>query len=379
MQSTQLVGKSLQRALRPANLLKKGGGREITLAHFLMCLSASPHGSGTPLTKSTRHGSQRMLCSLLSVAGVNERKLGLPFPDFVVIGAQKAGTTWLYRNLSVHPDIWTPPLKELHYFDERIQEPSFGALVARLLGKEHTTESWYPWFWRYQLNQRLQRHRKNFNLEGVLWDIRFFLRSPSDKWYASLFKQGHGKITGEVTPAYSNLEADVIAHVYKLMPSAKIIFFMRNPIERGYSTTVKRLDDQRLRDQHVEASTDEQIYELSRDPGLINSSLISEVRYLQSLEKWRKFYPDEQIFIGFLEDIHFNPRRLLRCLYRFLGVDPSHARHHIRGRVNSGSQGKMPILMAAHLAHTYYEDLECLSTRFRRLHLFLALLRREAC
>jgi hypothetical protein len=52
---------------------------------------------------------------------------------------------------------------------------------------------------------------------------------------------------------------------------------------------VKHLEDQRLRDQQVEATTDDQLYGISCDPGLISLSLISETRYLQSLEKWRRF------------------------------------------------------------------------------------------
>lgn len=39
------------------------------------------------------------------------------YPDFLVIGAQKAGTSWLYRNLKYHKQVWLPPVKELHYFD----------------------------------------------------------------------------------------------------------------------------------------------------------------------------------------------------------------------------------------------------------------------
>jgi hypothetical protein len=38
-------------------------------------------------------------------------------PDFLIIGAQKSGTTWLDRNLRLHPDLWLPPEKELHFFD----------------------------------------------------------------------------------------------------------------------------------------------------------------------------------------------------------------------------------------------------------------------
>ena len=39
-------------------------------------------------------------------------------PDFLCVGAQKGGTTWLYQQLDSHPDFWMPPVKELHYFDQ---------------------------------------------------------------------------------------------------------------------------------------------------------------------------------------------------------------------------------------------------------------------
>ena len=40
-------------------------------------------------------------------------------PTFLVIGAEKAGTTWLYDRLRRHPDIFMPDVKELHYFNHR--------------------------------------------------------------------------------------------------------------------------------------------------------------------------------------------------------------------------------------------------------------------
>ncbi len=47
-------------------------------------------------------------------------------PDFLCVGAQKAGTSWLYQQLEPHPDFWMPPVKELHYFDQSKQnEASF--------------------------------------------------------------------------------------------------------------------------------------------------------------------------------------------------------------------------------------------------------------
>jgi len=47
----------------------------------------------------------------------DDNHLGDACPDFLCVGAQKAGTSWLYHQLDFHPDFWMPPIKELHYFD----------------------------------------------------------------------------------------------------------------------------------------------------------------------------------------------------------------------------------------------------------------------
>ena len=44
--------------------------------------------------------------------------------DFLGIGVQKSATSWLFKNLKNHPDIWMPPRKELHYFDRDLKYPS---------------------------------------------------------------------------------------------------------------------------------------------------------------------------------------------------------------------------------------------------------------
>ena len=41
----------------------------------------------------------------------------MPLPLFLCIGAQKAGTSWLFQQLTEHPALWLPTLKELHFFD----------------------------------------------------------------------------------------------------------------------------------------------------------------------------------------------------------------------------------------------------------------------
>jgi hypothetical protein len=271
------------------------------------------------------------------------------FPDFIGIGAQKAGTTWLHRKLQAHPQIWMPKEKELHYFDEKIKQK--GGLWSRLLGNRPTDKRW-----RRQAGTRFKRYPKKLRWQDVAWDLRYFFKRPSDEWYASLFEQGKGKVTGEATPDYSILEKDTIARVHELMPQAKIVFMMRSPVERPWSAMDMRL---RLRGQAVHEVKDRKFYRRFDNEG---SRL--RTNYLRTLENWGAFYPDEQIFVGFLEDVHFFPRELLESLYAFLGVDTSVNYGDITRKIHSGLQDTVPTRFAVHLARAYHEEIARLSDRF---------------
>ena len=207
--------------------------------------------------------------------------------------------------------------------------------------------------WRRQVRRQMGRYSK-FSPSDIAWDLRYFLGSWSDAWYASLFTQGRGKTVGETTPDYSVLGRKQIAHVREIMPEAKIIFLMRNPIERAWSQSL--MD---VRERNIEDVTDEEFqkhFESKR------SRLFTD--YLGTLENWGAFFPEKQIFVGFLEDIHFYPNRLLARLYRFLGVDPSADYRVIRRKIHSRDVETMPTRLAASLAGSYLGDAEALEGRF---------------
>jgi len=276
------------------------------------------------------------------------------YPDFIGIGAQKAGTTWLSHNLQLHPGIWMPTIKEIHYFNEKIQEPAniVLRLSRRLFGKRVVDHRW-----RRQIRARTRQHWQNFSREDFLWDLKYYMGAPGDEWYASLFEPGRGRIVGEITPAYSMLEPDVIAHIHEKMPGAKIIFLMRNPIERAWSQTAMRFGKSKKRAMDTVADR-----KLRRNFKREGSRLRTD--YLRTLENWGAFYPEEQIFVGFLEDIHFSPGEFLSCLYRFLGVDPSFKGPGVEQKVHSRSPDQIPTWVTVYLSRTYRVEIARLAERF---------------
>ena len=88
---------------------------------------------------------------------VNRRSQGRP-PDFLTIGAEKAGTTWLHQQLAGHPSIRTPPMKELNYFN------------AIDLGVDCSTTIGSTGKWRRELRYRLLHDLRRLDDAGFRLD-----------------------------------------------------------------------------------------------------------------------------------------------------------------------------------------------------------------
>ena len=163
-------------------------------------------------------------------------------------------------------------------------------------------------------------------------------------------------MAGEITPSYSILDRDAVAHVHEIMPEAKIIFMMRNPVERAWSHTAMRLKNR--------GRSGEDLGEERFDRRFGRKASRLRTDYLRTLDNWGSFFPEERIFVGFLEDIHFHPEELLESVYGFLGVDPSFQPPVAGEKVHSASAGRMPARAAVHLARAYRDDLLGLEERF---------------
>jgi hypothetical protein len=276
------------------------------------------------------------------------------YPDFLGIGAQKAGTTWLGRNLQAHPEVWMPRVKEVHYFDEKIHESRNTTLrlVRRIFGASAANRRW-----RRQVRRRARKHLRRFSRKDFSWDLNYYVGAPGDGWYASLFEPGRGRIIGEITPAYSTLAPDDVYRVHQLAPNARIVFMMRNPMERVWSQAVMSLD--RSKGKAIDAVTEEEFLRIFNGEGSRRRT-----DYLLTLDTWSAFYPKDRIFVGFLEDVRFFPEELLRAVYDFLGVDPTFRPPRAGSKVHTRSTGSVPAVPLAHLARSYSDEISALCERF---------------
>ncbi len=268
------------------------------------------------------------------------------FPNFLCIGAQKSGTTWLYKNLGQHPEVWIPPTKEVHFFDVSLGNPS----LMRAL-RHHAVQR--------QLLRRIKSYRFPFKIHEMQWDCHYFFRRRTIEWYASIFEPGRNKVTGDITPGYSTLDLDKVTLVHKLMPHAKIIFFMRDPIDRMWSCVKMNIKSGMWK---IRVDDEKKII------NLINRQEWMRIRgnYLHTLRHWKSVYPENQIFIGFFEEISECPEDLLLRLYKFLGICAS--REIIPGtsrdKINVGAKASIPAKVAVYLANLYHEDIKELHKLF---------------
>ena len=280
-----------------------------------------------------------------------------PLPDFLGIGAQKAGTTWLARSLARHPAIHIPARKEIHYFDRSLAYPTPDLLaddsrLARLLGPRRRHREL-----RRKLCRSLRRSARRADAASLGWTWRYYVGRCDDAWYASLFRECAGRVVGEITPSYSVLEETDVAHVRRLMPDCRVIFLLRDPVERAWShirmagRKGKRAGSRRLED--LAAFADEPAQRLRSD-------------YLRTIRIWERVFPREQLFYGFFDDIEQRPAALLEQVLGFLGLStPNELSDEVLAApANRADPDPMPDAVRRMLSERYLAQLEGLSERF---------------
>lgn len=201
-------------------------------------------------------------------------------PDFIVIGAQRAGTTSLFDALAAHAQILPSFRKEVHYFE--------------------------------------LHHRR-----GVDWYRANF----------PLVRQKAGeRITGEATPNYL-AHPLVPERVASDAPEAKLVVLLRNPVERTHSSWRLRvfegLETRGFGEAiHEEAESGDVATELlertaaGRPQEAMRYAYLQKSRYAEHLTRWLAHFPREQFHIVQSETLFAVPSETLSEMLAFLGVDP---------------------------------------------------------
>lgn len=273
----------------------------------------------------------------------------MTYPDFLCIGAQKAGTTWLYQNLRQHPQIWLPPIKEIHYFD-RGRRPEILSLVSRNRSLRLRE---------YRQLKQMKRHLLQ-QPEAWRWYWDFLVRSRNPEWYENLFRPNHHQLSGDITPRYATLPREQVGEIYRLMPNAKIIYLLRNPISRAWSAAAMYF-------QNVEGKTLDQVSDTTIMDVLDRPARAIHAEYLDHLNAWESYFPRDQFFVGFFEQIQEQPVELWQSICRFLSVEDSlsHIPEMFHRKVNARTYPAPSPALEAKLADRYRPHIDQLHRRFK--------------
>lgn len=221
------------------------------------------------------------------------------WPNFLVIGAAKCGTTSLYHYLKSHPEVYMSPIKEPNYFSTDINPENFS-----------------------QQYKDIER-RKRLNLEEyVKGDMKrevwgYFVRARHH--YTGLFKNvSNEKAVGEISNSYL-FSKEAAVNIKNTLPSVKLIAILRNPVERMYSHYIAN-----LRDGKTYKPFRQEVEEDYHQPvkGWYTTHCYVEMGlYYDQVKRFVDTFPKEQLRIYLYDDLKNNPEALLKDICMYLGIN----------------------------------------------------------
>ena len=256
---------------------------------------------------------------------------GEAWPDFLCVGAQKGGTSWLYRQLALHADFWMPPIKEIHYFDKLSRNKRLSPPRCR---DERDV--------RFLESMKSLSARPYIDLEN----------------YGRLFMHKGSLLSGDISPGYSMLNDEIIERVVSYFPNLKVIFLARDPVERAWSQLSMGVRLGRITRFDV-TDIDEVIRNL-RSSGVSSRSYPSKI-----VARWRRYVHSDLFRLYFFDDLERSPTELRRSILHFLGADPNKPSGGLRAdHNNSAGKEKLRLTdkMRSHVAQFFREELKACAT-----------------
>jgi hypothetical protein len=227
----------------------------------------------------------------------------MPLPGFLCIGAQKAGTSWLFVQLQSHPGVWMPPVKELHFFNH-LHVPQNRAWTESHIRQGAARAM------RWHLNKQ---DRADFVYVRYLLDLAT-RETFTEEWYRRAFDRplARGRLTGDITPEYSTIPEEGIRHVLALLGAPKIVYMIRDPVDRAISQL--RMNVAR----HCKTPPSEAEWlELAGQWDIANRG-----DYMTYVPRWKAHVPEADLLFAPYGRIARDPLGLLREIERFLGLAP---------------------------------------------------------
>ena len=241
------------------------------------------------VTSSAKSGSRNLLHYSSQIYRMATSQIRL-MPDFLIIGGQRCGTSSLYYYLTDHPYIAPAYTKELHFFDANYKK-------------------------------------------GLHWYRAQFPTAMEKSFTEHIHK--HAFITGEASPSYL-FHPHAPKRISKLIPGAKLIVLLRNPIDRAYSQhwlNVKTKKDFEMLSFKEALDREQERIAGEREKMLVDEnydsptyrpfSYLARGIYVDQLKYWMNYYPRDQFLIIRSEDLYSKPGETVKQTLEFLGIPGS--------------------------------------------------------
>src|SRR4029453_10154356 len=177
--------------------------------------------------------------------------------------------------------------------------------------------------------------------------------------YGRLFQHKGPRVSGDISPAYSTLNDEIIERVADHFPNLKVIFLARDPVERAWSQLsmgvrlgmINRFDPR---------DPEEVVCNLL-NPGVLVWSHPSKI-----VARWKRYVRPENFRVYFFDDLKENPAELRRSILDFLGADPNKSGSRVPADYNSWARMDKLVLtdkVRSHLAQFFKKELKTCAAR----------------
>lgn len=215
----------------------------------------------------------------------NEKKYGVESVDFLCIGAQKSGTTFIASSFRSHPEIQLPSSKELHFFSPKGEYKSEGGFAQCNADKD------------------------------IEWYGRQFVADDRKK--------------GEISTHYlfDPASAEKIKEAY---PDIKIFSILRNPVDRAFS--------QYNMEKYKTGKERRSLMKIIREEP--DNEIIARGLYARQLAPYMRQFPDDQLRVYLFDDMKRDPAAFFLDLFGFIGVDTAIVPPSLNKRMNKSRRTK---------------------------------------
>jgi hypothetical protein len=221
----------------------------------------------------------------------------LSLPNFLVIGAAKAGTTSLWWYMNQHPQIFLAPIKEPRYFAYADEKVAY-------IGPGDDAK------WNQQIISR--------------WDA-----------YTALFQMANGRpAIGEASNVYLYLAEKTAGRIADALPCVRLLTVLRHPVDRAYSNFLMLRGEGREPLREFRDACAAEPYRLSKgwSPGW---AYIRRSRYADSIRIFQSRFPASRMRFFLYDDFVRDPQGMMDAIFKFLDVDPFAPDMQLRHNVSS--------------------------------------------